>query len=114
MEHHHYPSWHFLGQTCSWGPGPGGDLKAATKDGVRRKGDCAVRILWILESEPGRGQDRVNEKSLALCKDEKAKQRILGKRSRRQKRNLNFLSAKPNMPFPPTLNSTLDLPTLGF
>lgn len=43
-----------------------GSLKAAGKGGVRRKGEGAVRILWILESEPGRGQGGVNEKNLAL------------------------------------------------
>lgn len=43
-----------------------GSLKAAGKGGVGRKGESAVRIVWILESEPGRGQGGVNEKNLAL------------------------------------------------
>lgn len=43
------------GRQVPWG------LKAAAKDSVRSKGEGAVRILWILESEPGRGQDGVNE-----------------------------------------------------
>lgn len=52
---------------------------------------------------------------VSLVKEEKENKRILGSgRSRRQKRNLNFLSAKPGMPFPPTPNDTVSLPTLGF
>ena len=43
------------GRQVPWG------LKAAAKDGVGSKGEGAVRILWILGSEPGRGQDGVNE-----------------------------------------------------
>lgn len=63
-----------------------GVLKAAAKGGVRRKGEGTVRILWILESGPGRGQGGVNEKIWhykwlilgVFGGEEKEKQRVLG------------------------------------